>query len=133
MLFSTDNFFPLPGGARLDNGDKLPRLHEMFVNERVHTADLRAVALKDDTVVLSDNVSMAWLIRFGFTGMPVCEIVHAGQCATRATGQPLCRLSPGSRSDFKLFWRECLSIVMREDPERPPSIWRGSALATRAG
>jgi hypothetical protein len=77
-FFSNDSFFLLPGGAKFDNRDKLRRLHEMFVNEHVHTADLRAAAVKDDTVILSNNVSTAWLTRFGFTGMPVYEIVHVG-------------------------------------------------------
>jgi hypothetical protein len=75
-FFSNDSFFLLPGGAKFDNRDKLRRLHEMFVHEHVHTADLRAVTTKDDTVILTNNVSTAWLTRFGFTGMPVYEIVH---------------------------------------------------------
>ncbi len=77
-FLSNDSFFLLPGGARFDNKDKLRRLHEMFVNEHVHTADLRAMTVKDDTVVLSNNVSTAWLTRFGFGGMPVYEIVRVG-------------------------------------------------------
>ena len=75
-FFTNDGFFLLPGGAKFNNRDKLRRLHEMFVQEHVHTADLRAVTVKDDTVILSNNVSTAWLTRFGFTGMPVYEIVH---------------------------------------------------------
>jgi hypothetical protein len=75
-FFSSDGLFQLPGGARFANKDELRRLHEMFAREQVHTADLRTVMVKGNTVILNNNVSTAWLVKFGFTGMPVFEIVH---------------------------------------------------------
>jgi hypothetical protein len=75
-FFGSDGVFLLPGGTRFDNREKLRRLHEMFIHEHVHTADLRAVTVKGDTVTLSNNVSTAWLTKFGFSGMPVYEIVQ---------------------------------------------------------
>ena len=75
-FFSNDGFFQLAGGKKFANRDELRQLHEMFAREHVHSADLRTVMVKDNTVTLYNNVSTAWLTKFGFAGMPVYEIMH---------------------------------------------------------
>ena len=74
-FFATDGSFQLTGGKKFTTRDELRRLHELFVHEQVHTADLRTVSVKDHTVTLMNDVSTAWLTQFGFAGMPVDEIV----------------------------------------------------------
>jgi hypothetical protein len=75
-FFSKDSFYQLTGGKKFPNGDELRHLHELFSHEHVHSADLRTVMVKDNTVVLNNKVSTAWLIKFGFAGMPVYEIMR---------------------------------------------------------
>jgi hypothetical protein len=133
-FFSNDSFFLLPGGAKFDDRDKLRRLHEMFVHEHVHTADLRAVMVKGDTVILSNNVSTSWLIKFGFTGMPVYEIVHVdGNQITSLIAyypiSPLLKMEQACRDkpDVTVPTRPCAEVMpmLRAHTER--LIAEGSA------
>jgi hypothetical protein len=75
-FFSKDSFFQLTGGKKFTSGDELRHLHELFSHEHVHSADLRTVMVKDNTVALYNKVSTAWLVKFGFAGMPVYEIMR---------------------------------------------------------
>jgi hypothetical protein len=77
MAFLTGNAtYQLTGGKKFTTREELRQLHELFAREHVHTADLRTVSVKGHTVTLTSNVSTAWLTQFGFTGMPVYEIVQ---------------------------------------------------------
>jgi hypothetical protein len=75
-FFSDDGFFQLAGGKKFATRDELRHLHELFVHEHVHSADLRTVTVNDNTVVMYNNVSTIWLTKFGFAGMPVYEIMR---------------------------------------------------------
>src|SRR5277367_2804535 len=86
-FFTEDAFFQLAGGKKFATRDELRHLYEMFAREHVHTADLRTAMVKGNTVILYNNVSTVWLTEFGFTGMPVYEIVHVdGNRITSAIG-----------------------------------------------
>jgi hypothetical protein len=74
-FFSDDSFFQLPGGKKFANKDELRRVHELFVHEHVHSANLRTVMVKDNTTTLYNDVSTVWITKFGFAGMPVYEIM----------------------------------------------------------
>jgi hypothetical protein len=75
-FFSSDSVLLLTGGAKFATRDELRRLHELFAHEHVHSANLRTVIVKDNTIILTNNVSTVWLSRFGFSGMPVYEIMR---------------------------------------------------------
>jgi hypothetical protein len=75
-FLSTGSIFQLTGGKKFASGDEQRRLHELFVHEHMHSADLRTVMVKDNTVTLSNNVSTAWITKFGFAGMGVYEIMQ---------------------------------------------------------
>ena len=76
-FFTNDSFYQLTGGGKkFATKDEQRHLLELFAHEHVHTADLRTVSVKDHTATLTNNVSTVWLTQFGFTGMPVYEIMH---------------------------------------------------------
>jgi hypothetical protein len=75
-FFANDGFFQLTGGKKFTTRDELRHLHALFAHEHVHSADLRTVSVKDQTVTLTNNVSTVWLTQFGFAGMQVYEILH---------------------------------------------------------
>jgi hypothetical protein len=75
-FFTGNAVFQLPGGTKCTTKEALRQLHELFAREHVHTADLRTVSVNDHAVTLTNKVSTAWLNKFGFTGMPVYEIVQ---------------------------------------------------------
>src|SRR5690242_1373963 len=86
-FFTNDAVFQLTGGKKFTTREELRQLHELFAREHVHTAGLRTVSVKDHTVTLTNNVSTAWLTQFGFTGMPVYEILQvAGNQITSVIG-----------------------------------------------
>ena len=77
LAFLTENaVFQLIGGKKFTTREELRQLHELFAREHVHSADLQTASVEDGTVVLKNNVSTHWITQFGFTGMPVYEILQ---------------------------------------------------------
>jgi hypothetical protein len=93
-FFVGSGVYQLTGGKKFTSREELRRLHELFAREHVHSADLRTVSVKDHIVTLTNNVSTKWLTEFGFTGMPVYEIVQVdgGQITSVIAYYPLSSL-----------------------------------------
>ena len=77
-FFSDDGFFQLAGGKKFATRDELQlTFTNCSCTEHVHSADLRTVTVKDNTVVMYNNVSTVWLTKFeSSAGMPVHEIMR---------------------------------------------------------
>ena len=126
-FFSNDGFFQLAGGKKFANRDELRQLHELFAHEHVHSADLRTVTVKDNTVVMYNNVSTVWLTKFGFAGMPVYEIMRMDWQPYHVAGSAIIQYRLCSR-----WSKPAVKKARGDGSDAPVKAAEVSAIAARA-